>query len=56
MKTDAINRLLQSAKRRLGPHQVPTLHERRLEGIEAAGRIRNLPKPSPKKDEERSPV
>ena len=56
MKTDAINRLLKSAKRRLGPHQVPTLHERRVEGLEAAERIRNRPKPSPKKDDERSPV
>lgn len=44
MKANAINRLLQAATRRLGPAHVPTLHERRLAGMEAAARLRKVPK------------
>ena len=47
MKANAINRLLQAAKRRPGPQPgcVPTLHERRVAGLEAMERIRNRARP-----------
>ena len=42
MKANAINRLLQAAKRYSGPQRscAPTLHERRVAGFEATERIR----------------
>jgi len=47
MKANAINRLLQAAKRRPGPQpsNVPTLPERRGAGHEAAERIRTRSHP-----------
>lgn len=43
--SDSVSRLLQAARRPSSDTTIPTLHERRLEGIEAAQRLRDRPKP-----------
>ena len=44
-KKQALARLLRLARRPEQPADTPTLHERRLEGLEAAERLRSRPKP-----------
>lgn len=43
--SEAVARLLQAARQPVSPAKAPTLHERRLEGLEAAQRLRDRPRP-----------
>lgn len=42
---DPVRRLLDTARKQDAQPAVPTLHERRLEGMEAAQRLKDRPKP-----------